>query len=285
MTTAAEAYRYYNRSDGYLRRLERAGWQPEYGAVLGALRRFRPQAGGRALDYGCGVGDLTATLRRVGYRAVGADISVPFLASARERHPNIPFVALDSEAVLPFPSAHFTAVTAVNTIEHVAEPSYALKELARVLVPGGLLAMTFPNLASPLRPLKRLFAWPRRPRYGAESGESTSEAIHLLLRNLSLVLRVSFTQRPEFRPRQADLANAELFRMLGYGAHHDAVWLANPADIVWRLRGLGLSILLLRGIPGAAERSRAMGYVRRALPPILTSPILLVARRPGYDPS
>lgn len=258
---------------------------PEYGAVLGALRRFRPQAAGRALDYGCGVGDLTATLKRVGYLAVGADISLPFLASARGRHPNIPFVALDAGMVLPFPSAHFAAVTAVNTIENVTAPGQALKELARVLAPGGVLAMTFPNLASPLRPLRRLFAWPRRPKYGVESGDSTSEAIQLLLRDLLVLIRVSLTHSPEFRARWADFAYAELYRMLGYGAHYDAVWLANPADIVWRLRELGLTILHLRGIPGATERSRTRGYVRRVLPPVLTSPILLVARRPGYDPS
>lgn len=282
MTSVEQTYRFYNEADGYRKRLEGAGWRPEYGAVLGALRRYRPDAGGHALDYGCGVGDLTATLARVGYQPLGADISVPFVDSARNRYPGLSFVALDSGSALPFPAARFRAITAVNTIEHVASPSVALRELSRVLAPGGILAMTFPNLASPLRPLKRFLVRRRRPKYGPESGDSMVESLVLLVRNLTLLARVGLTRRPEFRPRQADFANAERYRLLGYGSDYDAVWLANPVDIMWRLRELGLQILLVRGIPGAAERWGAVNRLRQMLPPAVSSPILLVARRPEY---
>lgn len=279
MTSVEQVYRFYNQSPTYLQRLQSAGWRPEYGAVLAALRRHGVYRGSRTLDYGCGVGDLTATLARAGYLATGADIAVPFLDLARARYRDLPFVALDPGPELPFGSQEFVAITAVNTIEHVPRPAIVLKELARLLRPGGVLAMTFPNLLSPLRPFKR-FVVRRRPRYGPESGDSAMEALRLLVRNLGLLASISVTHRTQFRPRQADFANAERYRLLGYGADYDAVWLVNPVDIVWRLRELGLDVLQVSGIPGAAERHAAINWLRRLLPPPLTSPILLIARRP-----
>jgi len=283
MTSAEQTYWFYNRSAGYRQRLENAGWRPEYGAVLGALRRYRPQGQppGRALDFGCGVGDMTATLARAGYQATGVDVSVPFLDSARARYARLDFVALGARSELPFASRCFSVITAVNTVEHIARPAAALKELARLLQPGGLIALTFPNLLSPLRPLKRFLARTRRAKYGPESGDSLTESLGLLVRNVALVASIRLTQRPQFRPRQADFANAERYLLLGYGADYDAVWLSNPLDMAWQLRHLGLEVLEVRGIPGAAEHSRTSNLLRQLLPPALTSPILLVARRPG----
>lgn len=279
MTISEQTYRFYNQSSGYLQRLEEAGWRPEYGAVLGALKRYQQPNGGAALDYGCGVGDLTAILSRTGYQAVGADISLPFVRSAQARHPHLPFVALGAGPTVPFGADRFWAVAAVNTIEHVATPAQTLRELHRVLIPGGLLAMTFPNLVSPLRPLKRFAARRRRARYGPESGDTPRASLELLARNASLLIRGGLTRQPQFQPRQPDFANAERYRRLGYGADYDAVWLCNPLDIAFHLQGLGMRILQLRGIPGAAERSAVINRLRRALPAAVSSPILLVARK------
>ena len=279
MTTSDETYRFYNQSDDYLQRLEGAGWRPEYGAVLGSLKRYQLSRGGSALDYGCGVGDLTAILARTGYQAVGADISLPFVQSAQARHPHLPFVALDAGPMTPFAHGQFWAITAVNTIEHVATPAQTLQELHRVLAPGGLLVMTFPNLLSPLRPLKRFVARRRRARYGPESGDSAGQALALLARNTASLLDSRLNQQARFRTRQPDFENAERYRLLGYGADYDAVWLCNPLDIVNHLRALGMHILDLRGIPGAAERSALINHLRRALPASISSPILLAARK------
>lgn len=279
MTISNQTYRFYNQSSGYLQRLEGAGWRPEYGAVLGSLKRYQLPKGGAALDYGCGVGDLTAILARMGYQAVGADISLPFVQSAQGRYPHLPFVALDSGPKTPFASDLFWAVAAVNTIEHVATPAATLRELHRVLAPGGLLVMTFPNLLSPLRPLKRFLVRRKRARYGPESGENTLHSLALLARNVTLLGASALRQEARFRPRQPDFANAERYRLLGYGADYDAVWLCNPLDIALHLRGLGMHVLELRGIPGAAERSTAINHLRRILPAPITSPILLAARK------
>lgn len=279
MTSSKQTYRFYNQSPTYLQRLEGAGWRPEYGAVLGALKRYQLPKGGAALDYGCGVGDLTAILSSTGYRAVGADISLPFVHSAHARHPHLPFVALDAGPRVPFGANHFWAVAAVNTIEHVATPAHTLRELHRILQPGGILVLTFPNLLSPLRPLKRFVARSKRARYGPESGDNAVHSIALLVRNGAYLLGSGLGQQPRFRMRQPDFENAERYRLLGYGADYDAVWLCNPLDIAAHLRTLGMHILQVRGIPGAAERSAAVNRLRIALPATITSPILLVARK------
>lgn len=279
MTISQQTYRFYNQSTDYLQRLEGAGWRPEYGAVLGALKRYQLPKGGAALDYGCGVGDLTSILARTGYQAVGADISLPFVQSAHARHPRLPFVTLDAGPRIPFKADQFWAVAAVNTIEHVATPAQTLRELHRVLQPGGLLVLTFPNLLSPLRPLKRFVTRRRRARYGPESGSNGAHSLALLLRNGAFLLSSRLNRQPRFRLRQPDFENAERYRQLGYGADYDAVWLCNPLDITYHLRDLGMHILQVRGIPGAAERSTAVNRLRIALPPAVTSPILLVARK------
>jgi SAM-dependent methyltransferase len=279
MTISDETYRFYNTSAGYLQRLEGAGWRPEYGAVLGSLKRYQLARGGAALDYGCGVGDLTAILARTGYQAVGADISLPFIQSAQARHPHLPFVALGAGPALPFARDQFSAITAVNTIEHVATPAQTLRELHRVLAPGGMLVMTFPNLMSPLRPLKRFVARRKRARYGPESGDSASRSLALLMRNVISLFDSRLNQQPRFRLRQPDFENAERYRVLGYGADYDAVWLCNPWDIANHLRALGMHILDLRGIPGASERSTLVNHLRRTLPASISSPILLAARK------
>lgn len=279
MTISQQTYHFYNQSTGYLQRLEDAGWRPEYGAALGALKHYQQPNGGAALDYGCGVGDLTAILARTGYQAVGADISLPFVHSAQARHPHLPFVALGTGPALPFGSDRFWAITAINTIEHVATPAQTLRELHRVLIAGGLLVMTFPNLATPLRPLKRFVTRQRRARYGPESGDSTAESLRLVARNSALLLTGGLSRQPRFQPRQPDFANAERYRLLGYGADYDAVWLCNPLDIAYHLQELGMHILQLRGIPGAAERSTMINRLRRVLPAAISSPILLAARK------
>ncbi len=268
---------------GVEQRLEGSGWRSEYGAVLGALRRYGLHGGSLVLDFGNGTSDMTATLARAGYRVIGAGSSAVALEEARARYPALAFAALNPESQLAFPDAHFHAITSINAIEHTTRPAGVLRELVRMLQPGGLLVMAFPNLLSPMRPLRRFVTHPKRSRYGPESGDSTWDSLGLLWRNLTLQGSISLTQRPRFRPRQADLVNAERFRLFGYGADYDALWLCNPGDVAAALRELGLAVLELRGIPGETERSRALSNMRRLLPPALTSHVLLVARKAGLE--
>jgi MPBQ/MSBQ methyltransferase len=93
----------------------------------------------RALDAGCGTGFQTALLERLGYRTHGVDVAPRLLALARGRVPaSTP--ALASVEALPYRDASFAAATCCgSTLSFVDDPAGALRELGRVLAPGGRL--------------------------------------------------------------------------------------------------------------------------------------------------
>jgi SAM-dependent methyltransferase len=114
------------------------GGLPLYGAVLDAARVV---PGTRLLDAGCGAGlcALLASLR--GAQVAAFDASPGLLAVARERLPDADVRQGDLE-VLPYPDAAFDAVVAVNSVFYAADMAAAMRELARVVRPGGRVVVT-----------------------------------------------------------------------------------------------------------------------------------------------
>jgi SAM-dependent methyltransferase len=102
--------------------------------------------GRRVLDAGCGVGYGTAMLGDAGAaEAVGVDISAAAVEAASDGAPsNTSFLAGDVHA-LPFDDGRFDLVVCFEVIEHVDRQDEVIDELARVLAPGGVLALSSPN--------------------------------------------------------------------------------------------------------------------------------------------
>jgi 2-polyprenyl-6-hydroxyphenyl methylase/3-demethylubiquinone-9 3-methyltransferase len=104
-----------------------------------------PLAGKRALDVGCGGGLLTEPLRRMGAEVTGIDASPEVIAVAREHARGsgleIEYRAGDVQEL----HAQFDLITAMEVIEHVAEPAVFIRALAKLLAPTGLLLMSTPN--------------------------------------------------------------------------------------------------------------------------------------------
>lgn len=103
------------------------------------LRAFVP-AGSKIFDAGCGMGDLLAGLPE--YERHGADIADEYLEVARTRGIDAIHANLEE---LPYPDATFDAVTACDVLEHVLDLNAVLRELLRVLKPGGILITRSPN--------------------------------------------------------------------------------------------------------------------------------------------
>ena len=112
-------------------------------------------AGKRVLDFGCGWGGETAWLAERAAEAVGADIDHNALAdaqafAARRELRNLSFVHIKNDR-LPLADDSFDAVLSTNVFEHVMRPAATLREIHRVLRPGGSFLSTFgPLFYSPL---------------------------------------------------------------------------------------------------------------------------------------
>jgi demethylmenaquinone methyltransferase / 2-methoxy-6-polyprenyl-1,4-benzoquinol methylase len=128
--------------------------------TVGLDRRWRRLAvrevvwpGDRVLDACCGTGDLAVEAERRGGRVVGLDFSERMLERARRKSGTIEWVQGDALA-LPFGDAEFDAATVGFGVRNLADLEGGLRELRRVLRPGGRLAVL--EITRP-RGLLRLF--------------------------------------------------------------------------------------------------------------------------------
>lgn len=106
-----------------------------------ALDAARVTAGTRVLDAGCGAGLLALLASLRGAQVSAFDASPGLLAIARKRLPFGDVREGDLEA-LPFADASFDAVTAVNSVFYAADMAGAMRELVRVVRPGGRVVVT-----------------------------------------------------------------------------------------------------------------------------------------------
>jgi demethylmenaquinone methyltransferase/2-methoxy-6-polyprenyl-1,4-benzoquinol methylase len=122
---------------------------------LTAAAVVRP--GNRVLDACCGTGDLALADREAGGHVIGVDFSEQMLARARVKAPDVEWVRADATS-LPFEDAAFEAVTVGFGIRNLADLEAGLRELARVLVPGGKLGcLEITRPRGVLRPFFRLW--------------------------------------------------------------------------------------------------------------------------------
>ena len=92
----------------------------------------------RALDVGCGEGRFCRLLTERGTKTVGVDPTEALIQTARERHPEGRYDIAVAEN-LPFDDASFDLVVSYLTLIDIPDFRSGLKEMARVLKPGGSL--------------------------------------------------------------------------------------------------------------------------------------------------
>jgi demethylmenaquinone methyltransferase/2-methoxy-6-polyprenyl-1,4-benzoquinol methylase len=129
--------------------------------------------GDRALDIAGGTGDLAlAFSKKVGAtgEVVHTDINEAMLRVGRDRLINkgviLPTMVCDAEA-LPFPDGHFDLVSVAFGLRNMTHKDVALREMNRVLRPGGkLLVLEFSKVAKPLEKANDWYSFKILPAMG-----------------------------------------------------------------------------------------------------------------------
>jgi 2-polyprenyl-3-methyl-5-hydroxy-6-metoxy-1,4-benzoquinol methylase len=178
------------------------------------LARYPRLAGGRAFDFGCGVGFFLVACRDRGLTVSGVDFSDVAVRYARERF------ALDVHAdpertIRALPSGSFDLVTAWQVVEHLRRPRAILTELVRLLAPGGVLAVAVPHVGA--------------LRYRLDGARWF---------NLQNLTHLAFFGRENLSALLADLGLVHLHRAVLWGGLADARPAARVA--LWLARALNL---------------------------------------------
>ncbi|MFJ9821842.1 class I SAM-dependent methyltransferase [Streptomyces sp. NPDC101151] len=123
-----------------------AGDGPRYAA---AAERMGLRPGQRVLDLGCGTGRVLPTLRaQVGDQGVvvGVDLTPAMLTAAvREGRDTDGSLLVADACRLPLPTGAVDGVFSAGLVDHVPDPTTALREWARVTTPGGVLLLFHPS--------------------------------------------------------------------------------------------------------------------------------------------
>jgi len=170
------------------------------------------------LDVATGTGAVAAELvRRYGCRVVGIDQSPEMLAEARRRVGDRVELLVGRAESLPFDDASFDALTFTYLLRYVDDAAATMRELARVVRPGGAIAMLeFGLPRGPWRPLWELYVRGGLPGLG----RAISPGWHEVGRFLGPSIREFWGRWPIDRLlaawRDADVVDIE-FRRLSVG--------------------------------------------------------------------
>jgi 2-polyprenyl-3-methyl-5-hydroxy-6-metoxy-1,4-benzoquinol methylase len=118
-----------------------------------------------ALNLGTGEGDYDRMLAGFSVEMVGCDVNEEDIRYAAELNKDVANLRYETNnaLALTYPTGHFDLVVSSEVIEHVGDPATMMREIARVLAPGGWAVLTFPSREFPFSydPINRIWHWVR----------------------------------------------------------------------------------------------------------------------------
>lgn len=122
-----------------------------FDAVTAAWSNERAM-GRKILDLSCGGGHTSQMLAKLGFQVVATDYGEPPLMHGVQRVSGV-----DLNSFLPFHSESFDAVELVEVIEHIENQPQLIREIARVLRPGGVVLISTPNVLNVFSRIRFVF--------------------------------------------------------------------------------------------------------------------------------
>jgi 2-polyprenyl-3-methyl-5-hydroxy-6-metoxy-1,4-benzoquinol methylase len=133
-------------------------------SIKSDLERVGCSAGGSMLDLGCGCGTFVKVCRDNGLDAFGVDPGEDLLGIAKLKSVGNYVIKAVGE-FLPFKEGAFDVITSSNVLEHVQNPQLSLRESFRVMKPGGIFWLSFPDYSRCFHePHYRIFWIPMMPK-------------------------------------------------------------------------------------------------------------------------
>lgn len=121
-------------------------WRAKITMCLKRVQRLRKADAGLLLDVGCGKGWFLEAARERGWRVQGVELCAEAAQATRERVKTQVYAGSIFDVDAELPSETFDLVTMFDVIEHLEAPLEALRICHRILKPGGVLAISTPNL-------------------------------------------------------------------------------------------------------------------------------------------
>lgn len=226
-------------------------WDARFTAFL--EETLQPRTGKRVLDVGCGTG-LAAVYP--GFHVSGVDLHGVDIVESRVREARAAaldhgvgasFLAADARA-LPYRAASFDAVFAVAVLQHLRTPAVAVRELARVVKPGGRVLTVEPDNTA------------RHWYSSCPSGGAAREAAHAFFEALGVDLDEDV--EPAIGPRMPELCHACGLEPLTVRVFPVSITrLGAPATPLWESRHRAAAELVRRAV-SAEARARGETFLR-----------------------
>jgi SAM-dependent methyltransferase len=139
----------YNYADRPLGRFSMYWFARRYYAAL--VKRYA--RGGKLLEMGCGLGHLLGLLQD-DFDCVGIDIAEYSIEQLKQNAPRAEGIVMSADDLSRFGDSEFSAVVALHLVEHLPDPASTIRQVYRILKPGGLFLFATPNPGYRLRRFK-----------------------------------------------------------------------------------------------------------------------------------
>ena len=146
-----ESFESWNYADRGMGRFSMYWFARRYYAAL--VRRYAPKDGGRLLEMGCGLGHLLGLLQD-DFQCTGIDLIERSIRESRKNAPRATVRQGDATDFSGFDDGTFSAVVALHLVEHLPDPATTIRDIARILKPGGIFLFATPHPGYSLRRFK-----------------------------------------------------------------------------------------------------------------------------------